>query len=80
VGDAIAIKDGAWHVSSSSTVGVILFGLPLEEATFFLLVNLLIVNSLVLFVHPRMRERLRDGAGRARRNRFLRPGARTEVR
>jgi lycopene beta-cyclase len=77
VADAVAIKAGAWHVSSSYTVGVALSGLPLEEATFFLLVNLLIVNALVLYLDPRMRARLRGGAGGVRQIRFL---ARTETR
>jgi lycopene beta-cyclase len=56
--DALGINTGAWHIGSQATVGLSLFGLPLEEATFFLLVNLLIVNSVVLHLDPRMRGRI----------------------
>lgn len=56
--DAVAIHFGAWRISTGHTVEVHLLGLPLEEGLFFLITNLLIVNSLVLTTHPVMRGRL----------------------
>jgi lycopene beta-cyclase len=57
--DAVGIRTGAWYIGTDSTVGLRLLGvLPLEEATFFLLVNLLIVNSVVLCLDPLMQQRI----------------------
>jgi lycopene cyclase domain-containing protein len=56
--DAVGIQAGAWFIGKDSTVGLELLGvLPLEEATFFLLVNLLVVNSVVLCLDPLMSRR-----------------------
>jgi lycopene beta-cyclase len=63
--DAIAIHSGAWRISPAHTVGLEVLGLPLEEAIFFLTVNLLIVNSLVLMTAPQMRARLSSWLRRA---------------
>jgi lycopene cyclase domain-containing protein len=68
VADAVGIALGAWHISPDSTVGLRVSVLPLEEATFFLLVNVLIVNSVVLWLDPLMSRQLgrfRVGAGSA---------------
>jgi len=46
--DRIAIADGIWVISSRFTTGVTLFGLPVEEALFFLVTNLFVVQALVL--------------------------------
>lgn len=51
VTDAIGLSSGVWHVSPRTTVGVRLAGvLPLEEALFFLLTTLMVVQTTVLFL------------------------------
>lgn len=68
--DAVGIHSGAWHIGAETTVGVNLAGvLPLEEATFFLLVNLLVVNSVALCLDPLMMRRLRRFSARVTRRR-----------
>ena len=52
VADAVAIRLGIWEISERFTLGPRPFGLPLEEATFFLITNLLVVQGLLLFLHP----------------------------
>ena len=47
--DRVAIGLGVWTISETFTLGIDLFGLPVEEATFFLVTNLLVVQGLVLF-------------------------------
>ncbi|WP_178916034.1 lycopene cyclase domain-containing protein [Natronomonas gomsonensis] len=47
--DRIALATGIWHISPTYTTGVALFGLPIEEALFFLVTNLFVVQGLVLF-------------------------------
>ena len=53
VADAIAIRLGIWRISETYTTGLGLAGLPIEEATFFLVTNVLVVQGLVLFLYPR---------------------------
>lgn len=48
--DRIAIGQGIWSISDTYTTGLHLFGLPLEEATFFLVTNLLVVQGLLLIL------------------------------
>lgn len=48
--DRIAIGQGIWSISDKYTTGLHLFGLPFEEATFFLVTNLLVVQGLLLFL------------------------------
>ncbi|THE64176.1 lycopene cyclase domain-containing protein [Salinadaptatus halalkaliphilus] len=48
--DRIAIELGIWMISSTQTTGIALLGLPIEEALFFLLTNVFIVQGLVLYV------------------------------
>lgn len=50
IADAIAIHLGVWRISAEHTVGLALGPLPLEEAVFFLVTNLLVVQGLILFV------------------------------
>ena len=50
IADRIAIGQGIWSISDTYTTGLNLFGLPLEEATFFLVTNLLVVQGLLLFL------------------------------
>ena len=46
--DRIAIGQGIWSISDVYTTGLHLFGLPIEEATFFLVTNLMVVQGLLL--------------------------------
>lgn len=48
--DRIAIAQGIWHISETYTTGLQLWGLPIEEATFFLITNLMVVQGLLLFL------------------------------
>jgi lycopene cyclase domain-containing protein len=50
VADAIAIRSGIWRISEVHTLGPSLGPLPLEEAVFFLVTNLLVVQGLLLFL------------------------------
>ena len=50
IADAYAIRNGIWYIVPETTFEVFLFGLPLEEATFFLVTNLLVVQGLFLFL------------------------------
>jgi lycopene cyclase domain-containing protein len=51
VADRIALALGIWHISDRFTTGLALFGLPIEEALFFLVTNMLVVQGLVLALH-----------------------------
>jgi lycopene cyclase domain-containing protein len=50
VADTIAIRNGIWTISAEFTLGLVLFGLPLEEAVFFLVTNVMVVQGLALFL------------------------------
>ncbi len=59
IADRIALALGIWFIAEEYTTGWLLFGLPIEEATFFLVTNLLVVQGLFLFLHigdPEARE------------------------
>ncbi|WP_254839203.1 lycopene cyclase domain-containing protein [Natronomonas marina] len=47
--DRIAIATGIWHISAEHTTGLAILGLPIEEALFFAVTNLFVVQGLVLF-------------------------------
>lgn len=47
--DRVAIGLGLWTISPTFSTGVAVFGLPIEEMTFFLLTNTLVVFGLVLY-------------------------------
>ena len=49
--DRIAIGLGIWQISEQYTTGWHLAGLPVEEALFFLVTNLLVVQGLLLLLH-----------------------------
>jgi len=51
IGDATAIASGIWTISPTYTIGLSPFGLPIEEATFFLLTNLLVVKGIMLLLY-----------------------------
>jgi hypothetical protein len=47
--DRVAIGLGIWTISDTHSTGLLLLGLPIEEAVFFLVTNVLVVQGLVLF-------------------------------
>lgn len=49
VADRIAIGAGIWSISARYSTGWTLLGLPLEEALFFVVTNLLVIQALLLF-------------------------------
>jgi len=53
VADGYAIADGIWSISARYTTGITFGPLPLEEAVFFLVVNVVVVQGLVLFASVR---------------------------
>lgn len=57
VADAIAIASGIWTIAPATSTGLQILGLPVEEAVFFLVSNILIVQGLVLFLDPPGAER-----------------------
>lgn len=46
--DGVAIHAHIWALSPSRLIGVYTFGLPIEECVFFLITNLMIVQTVVL--------------------------------
>jgi hypothetical protein len=48
IADAIAIRVGVWSISDAHTSGLHVGGLPIEEMTFFLLTNAMVMFGLVL--------------------------------
>jgi len=50
IADATAIHLGIWTISPEFTLGIDPFGLPVEEATFFLMTNLLVVKGILLLL------------------------------
>ncbi len=51
VADWVAIRLEIWTIADQYTTGWHLFGLPIEEATFFLVTNLLVIQGLFMFLH-----------------------------
>jgi len=49
IADAIAIHIGIWTLSPARTIGVTVAGLPVEEAIFFAVTNLMVIQGFVLF-------------------------------
>ncbi len=54
VADIVAMAQGIWEISERYTLGPRPFGLPVEEAAFFLITNVLIVFGTLLFLVPGM--------------------------
>jgi lycopene beta-cyclase len=52
VADATAIRLGIWEIADEYTIGLQFAGLPFEEALFFLVTNILVVQGLLLFLYP----------------------------
>ncbi len=49
--DRIAIADGIWDITTPTSYDLDPLGLPIEEAAFFVVTNLLSVFSILLFLH-----------------------------
>jgi lycopene cyclase domain-containing protein len=54
--DRLALAEGIWAISDRYTIGVAPLGLPIEEATFFLVTTVLSVCGVLLFLLPRLPE------------------------
>jgi lycopene cyclase domain-containing protein len=57
VADAVAIGSGVWSISEELTLGLRAGSLVFEEVLFFLVTNLLVAQSVVLFLSPGARAR-----------------------
>lgn len=57
--DRLALADGIWSIAPASSTGVLVLGLPLEEALFFLLTTWLVADGLVLATDARALARVR---------------------
>ena len=62
--DRLALADGIWAITPASSTGVLLLGLPLEEALFFVLTCVLVTDGLLLAADPQARARALGLAGR----------------
>ena len=51
ISDRIAIELGIWYISDVYTTGLHLLGLPIEEALFFVVTNLLVTQGIMLSVY-----------------------------
>ena len=54
--DLYAINNHIWMISKDYTTGFHILGLPIEEAIFFLVTNIMVVQGLCLFLDPSMRK------------------------
>ena len=64
VADAIAIDGGTWTINPEQSLNIFLGGvLPIEEAVFFLLTNVLVVLGLTLFCAQESQARVPAGLG-----------------
>ncbi len=50
--DALAIRVGIWTLNPELTLNVWIGGLPLEEAVFFLLTNIMVVQGILMLDQP----------------------------
>lgn len=55
--DALAIGAGTWTIDPAQSTGILIGALPLEEALFFLMTNLLVVFGMVLVLAAETQER-----------------------
>jgi lycopene cyclase domain-containing protein len=66
--DRFALGNGIWQIAGPTSTGIQVGGLPLEEAVFFLLTNVMIVQGLLLAMSDAPLARVRGwlrGASRA---------------
>lgn len=67
--DAVALSQGIWAIHRDRVVGLHIGNVPVEEALFFLLTNLMVAQSVILFNAPETRPAMRRALrliGRAR--------------
>lgn len=57
--DAFAIANGIWSISSARTLALRVGPLPIEEAIFFLVTNVMVAQSIVLLRSDEPRSRLK---------------------
>jgi lycopene cyclase domain-containing protein len=57
--DAVAIDRGIWQISPARTIGLRLGPLPLEEALFFLVTNMMVAQTMVMVDGPVANRRVR---------------------
>lgn len=57
--DAFAIASGIWSINPDRTIGLSLGPLPVEEAIFFLVTNVMVVQSIVLLRSEEPRQRIK---------------------
>jgi|SRR5215204_878274 len=57
IADSVAIGTGVWSISEELTIGWRVGGLVFEEVVFFLLTNILVAQSVILFLAPSARQR-----------------------
>lgn len=50
--DSYAINKGVWYLSETYTMGIKIFNLPIEEIIFFFVTNAMLVQGLLLVLHP----------------------------
>ncbi len=68
--DAIAISSGTWTIDPAQTTGILLGGiLPLEEAVFFMVTNILVVFGVTLMMDENSQHRAQKLLANARRKR-----------
>ncbi|GAC1339434.1 MAG: hypothetical protein NVSMB29_06730 [Candidatus Dormibacteria bacterium] len=53
--DGVALRQGIWRIHPDRIIGAYLGNVPLEEALFFLLTDLMVVQSVILLNAPEMR-------------------------
>lgn len=58
IADAIAIHNGVWIISEATSTGIMMGVLPIEEAIFFVVTNLLVVQGTLLAAHQLRHSRL----------------------
>ena len=74
--DAFAIGHGVWSISEELTIGWRVGSLVFEEAVFFFLTNVLVAQSMILFLSPSARQRADRIARSAARRMGCRAGRR----
>lgn len=55
-----AIREGIWEIAEPTTLGPSFFGLPMEEAVFFLVTNTMVVLGMQLLLVPSLPWQVRD--------------------
>ena len=48
IADGVALRQGIWNITEATTTGLAPFGLPVEEALFFLLTTIMVAQGIML--------------------------------